>query len=275
MNTPSNQQSPSELNIHSISDDLLEKFKTLNELIVDHGIHPKSLNPLKETPTSFQDLLNYIATDDPSHEDLELIHSFFQGCINSIILNYPENIYWDMDFLFCHVYRQLTEKKNYSEKQTWLKELGSRVKHIMEIFGSQSKIQFRYIHDFLYGFDWCKWNRKLEETGEEVEYNPFGEEFLSYIENRGLEIQKMIENNDKNYVPMESGKYRNPFVFKRETEQEIAILSNLALTGDIPIFAWKSDAKFNSKKDYSLIRKERAIQLGIAPNTMPGAHKQT
>ncbi|MCC5815374.1 MAG: hypothetical protein JJT78_11505 [Leptospira sp.] len=275
MKSSSDQYLHSSFNSHTLPNDLLDKFVELNRMTLDLGIHPKSLNPQKETPTSFRELLNYISSETPNVEDIELIHSFFHGCLNAIIENYPENIYWDMDFLFCHVYRQLIERNTFVEKKKWLEDLERRVRHIMEIFGSKSKIQFRYIHDFLYGFDWCKWNRKRVEIGEEVEYNPFGEEFLTYIENRGLEILKMIECNDKNYVQMESGKFRNPFVFKRETEQEIAILSNLASTGDIPIFAWKVDAKFNSKKDYSLIRKERAVELGIAPNTMPGAHKHT
>lgn len=261
--------------LDSIPDSIKIHFRELNLALERKGILPLSLNPDKESPSSFLELLETLPDTHPDPNDLELVLHFFDACIHSILENYPENIYWDLDFLFYHVYKQLKDKESFSEKQGWIMQLETRVKHIMDIFGSKSKIQFRYIHDFLYGFDWCKWVRKQKESGLTEEYNPFGEEFLTYIESRGLEILDMIEENDQDYVPLQSGTFRNPFVFKRGTEEEKMLLSSLAETKDIPIFAWKVDAKYNTKKDYSQIRKERADALGIAPNRMPGAHKKT
>lgn len=231
----------------------------------------KSLDPSKAFPTPLEDLFR-IVDSDPIQEfspiDQELIFQFLDRFIKDIRLNYPHNIFWDFDFIFQTLVNRLGGWENESDKKKFFRSYSDQFSEILFIFGNQSTIQFKYIHDFLYGFDWCKWSRK-----NNPESHPFSESFLGYIRGRGLELIEQIDKGDSQYIPIQSEEYRNPFVFDREDENEITILEHLALNEEIPVQSWKRTKAFRNSQNFSRIRSHRAFELGISANEQSGAHK--
>jgi hypothetical protein len=168
-------------------------------------------------------------------------------------------------------YQILQESKNSKIGfEPKLSEFQNSLKSIFAIFGIHSSVKFRYIHDFIYGYDWLKWT--LEKKGSLEIESPLGEPFLNYITNRGKELKNLIENNDKNYPELKEP-FRNPFLFVRSTQEEEILHSNLSIEHLIPLEAWNLFAIPKSDKNYSEIRTKRALELGIDRNTMPGSHK--
>ncbi|MBF0238620.1 MAG: ATP-binding protein, partial [SAR324 cluster bacterium] len=42
----------------------------------------------------------------------------------------------------------------------WSREIEKKMIMLQELFGIQSPLKFRYVHDFMYGYDWIKWVQK-------------------------------------------------------------------------------------------------------------------
>ncbi|MDZ4725711.1 MAG: hypothetical protein SH817_06120 [Leptospira sp.] len=201
-------------------------------------------------------------------EDRENLYQNLENLISAALYHFPENIFWDFDFF---VFRMISNAMNSPlEFKANSTHITTKVIAIFELFGAHSKIKFRYVHDLLYGYDWLKWI--LEKKKVDDDTDPFGDQFLDYIYHRGLEIIELIDKNDTNY-PNLGGIYRNPFLFSRSIEEEIQLHKSLSESGLIPIDAWDQNAIPKSDKNYSLLRLERAKELGIRTNSLPGSHK--
>ncbi|TGL58139.1 hypothetical protein EHQ58_12210 [Leptospira ognonensis] len=226
-----------------------------------------SLNPEKNVTNSFLQIESFLKPFGLTDEHLKLVAENTLLIVESAVFHFPENIFWDFDFL---IFR-LTENSLFSSdfKETFL-TLSNQILKIFALFGAHSSIQFRYIHDLIYGYDWLKWmleKRLLDENAD-----PFGMPFLNYIHARGEELVCLIQKNDKDY-PQIKGVYRNPFLFSRTSEEEIKLHKDLSSSGNIPIEAWSIIATPRSDKNYSMIRLERSKELGIGKNFLPGSHK--
>jgi hypothetical protein len=132
----------------------------------------------------------------------------------------------------------------------------------MKLYGQQSPIRFRYVHDFMYGFDWARWVRRDPEAREGVE--PFGLEFLRQTEGRGRDIGTLIEADDELYPRLEDGVSRNPFPFSREPQDELALYRLLAERGCVPVQAWCLDARPDAGRDFDVLREEAARSLSLS-----------
>ncbi|WCL50907.1 hypothetical protein [Leptospira sp. GIMC2001] len=227
-----------------------------------------SLNPDMITANSFYCIFDNLIQDKTDLDLLIIFAEKFATIIDSILINFPKSIFWDFDY-FC--------KSLMSEKQSiedWKSEFDQRLELILSInerFGCKSSIRFQYYHDFLYGFDWFKWMNL--ENRESSKADPFGIEFLSYINNRGKEMEVLIEKNSEEYGQIEDHSFRNPFYFTRTDNDEMLLMRNLASNDELPLQTWKLYPNLECKKDYSEIRNKRAFELNISANKDKSAHK--
>ena len=81
-------------------------------------------------------------------------------------------------------------------------------------YGARSAIRFRYVHDFIYGYDWARWVAREPETRTAI--GPYDPVFLQRMRHRADELLELIQTNDKNYPQLEQNISRNPFGFSRE-----------------------------------------------------------
>lgn len=169
--------------------------------------------------------------------------------------NFPSNIFWDMDFLICHLFSHTNEAE--------IDSVANKVIKLNERYGKNNLLNFSYTHDFIYGFDWCRWVRKDYENKKNI--GPFHMEFLDYLDKRSLELFSLIDTNDKKYPKLNKEEPRNPFNFQRTPKIEIKLHLKLAEQDNIPLKAWQSTYNLCGldKKNYSLIREECAKELQL------------
>ncbi|BDA79390.1 hypothetical protein LPTSP3_g23200 [Leptospira kobayashii] len=228
----------------------------------------RTLCPNRNQVTRFEEIGNQISDLLGNEQDWKHSAEITYKIVDSVVDHFPENIFWDFDYMIM----KIVGNSAYSE-QGFRQSMDLTVEKILNIFfifGKNSSIKFRYIHDFIYGYDWLKWMLEKKHPGDEID--PYGVSFLDYIGHRGMEMISLIAKNDSNY-PELNGLYRNPFLFSRSDEDEIHLLKDLAASGNIPIEAWDRYANPKSDRNYSKIRLERSEQMGIQRNDMPGSHK--
>lgn len=238
---------------------VIEVCTEIDFLFQEQQIKRYSLSPKKTIATNFRDLgirLLTIATDKSFL--IEFCSSFYK--INKAQLDhFPQNIFWDTDYLFFSAFKEISIAKNnlaYLEKYTEL------MLNLLALFGQHSTIKFRYLHDFTYGFDWAKWIKKDIKTRSNIQ--PFSLEFLQRMYARGKELELLIEANDKKYHQLGEGQsFRNPFLFIRDPEEEQCLLKQLVSNDFIPVKTWAIAKKPVWQKHYQTERNRLSIQLGF------------
>lgn len=215
----------------------------------------QSLAPDRERATSCVELgarcLDVLG-QDPQSETV----AFAQGLHDiaaAIVECFPENIFWDLDYLAAVLCAQPTPSA--------IARMAARVVELQRNFGRGTQIRFRYAHDFLFGFDWARWVRKEPSTRSEV--GPFDPTFLSYLEQRHGELIELITADDEKYPALEGDEPRNPFRFAREPEAEAALHHALAADGLIPVSAWDWEGRREWDRDYTAVREAYAQRLGV------------
>lgn len=178
---------------------------------------------------------------------------------------FPENIFGDLEGLAAALWQGALAA---DEPVAHLREQGARVAAIQEMFGHRTSIRFRYVHDFLYGFDWAKWVAKDPHARGAV--GPYDPAFLEHMDRRGHELLELIAaGRDRKYPPLPDGRPRNPFGFSREPADEIVLHRALALEGALPIEAWRIDARPRWDRPYAELRLRVATRLGLALPAAP------
>ena len=172
--------------------------------------------------------------------------------------SFPENIFWDFDFYLASIHRNAAAALDYG---SYLEEVSQMTVGLMRLYGQQSAIQFRYVHDFMYGFDWARWVRRdpVERRGIE----PFAIDFLRRTESRGRDILTLIKADDDWYPQIADGASRNPFPFSREPEEELSLYRLLAQKASVPVEAWRLDAQPDASRDFDALREDVAASLGF------------
>jgi hypothetical protein len=174
---------------------------------------------------------------------LELIEIFRRS--------FPENIFLDLDYL-----AGALSQLNRDERDARL----SQVRALCAEF-SAPPLQFRYAHDFVYGFDWCRWVAREPDTRSNI--GPFDPPFLQYLSQRAVELRALIAEGDRKYHPIETDTFRNPFSFVREPHEEIAIHEALAKKDLIPVEAWSCQGRIRWDLPFAALREETARELGF------------
>jgi hypothetical protein len=232
-------------------------FQILDQILTQQVGNPLSLNPEKTSTTSFLQLENLVAINS----DIKLIKALadtLKPILDALLQNFPENIFWDFDFLVNSMLRQALSAEN--DAVCFLKSFGEQVALLMKLFGKKTEIRFRYIHDFMYGFEWAKWVQKQPQTRAKIE--PFSPIFLDYLLSKGKEILQRIGHDDV-YHQIQGNSYRNPFCFSREPEDECSLLTYLAAHQLIPVTAWNWNAQPIWNKPFHQQREQISLQLGI------------
>jgi hypothetical protein len=231
-------------------------FEILDQIITQQGIRPLSLNPNRNLITSFREIGDLIAENIC---DLQVIGCFYQTLekiISSQLKNFPENIFWDFDFMVFSMLEQALIAEDGAI--VFLKSFGSKIELLMDMFGCRGEIRFRYVHDFMYGFDWARWVKKDPENHSTI--SPFSPIFLDYLLAKGKEILSLISIDDQRYHRISSHSFRNVFYFPRDPKDEYRLFTYLADYGLIPVNAWNWNAVPIWNQPFDQIREQVCLK---------------
>ncbi len=248
----------------------IDQIIEIENSVRSQSVYWKSLSPLQKTPNSLRNILER-AFNKYRTKQKETDHwiDFCRILYLETNLNFPNNIFWDFDY-FLNFFISEQNLHGYNSLEYTIQR-SKKIQKIFQLFGKYSPIHFSYLHDFLYGFDWFKWRTQISQST--IDSEPFGWNFLDYIEKRGFEIIELIHTNDRNYPFLGDCTPRNPFLFSRKEEDEIFLWSNLAESNLIPIPGWKDEVEISLEVNYSELRNTKANELVLPLNRMPGAHK--
>ncbi len=237
----------------------LADFLAIDNQIKKSAICYLSVAPERDVPTSFKKLGEHVAGLIREEERLREIAFYLREIVTAVLRNFPENIFWDFDYLTSVLVASALDDKRTNEKT--LAATAEKIVLLNDIFGENTRIRFRYVHDFLYGYDWAKWVGKSPR--ENVNVQPYDIPFLDYMIQRGRELFELIAANDSKYHKLRGPGHRNPFGFSREPEAEKRLFRQLAREGQIPLVAWEFNGAVEWQRPFAEIRKQQAISLGL------------
>ncbi|MBR8833899.1 MAG: hypothetical protein DSM106950_07620 [Stigonema ocellatum SAG 48.90 = DSM 106950] len=238
---------------------IASEFRLLDEILAQQCINPLSLNPHNPLITSFVDLGNLVTQKTHDIEIIASVRDTLERILDALLQNFPENIFWDFDFLVSSMLTQALVAED--SAVSFLESFGDKIVRLMELCGRQSEIRFCYVHDFIYGFDWAKWVQKEARTS--IVSEPFSLTFLDYLLARCQEILRLIKVDDVRYHRLAEKCYRNPFRFSRTPEDERRLLTYLALNEFIPVAAWDWNAHPVWNQPFHQIREQLSLKLNI------------
>lgn len=239
--------------------ELIEQFRALDRRLSAQGVSPQTLAPERDAATPFALIGEYVASHLGETAPAGEIARQLGRILDAQLESFPENLFSDYDYLAASLVRQALEAG--AEAVEALRRSGGKVARLQEMFGRHSPIRFRYVHDFIYGYDWAKWVAK--DPARRAAVRPYDPPFLDYMLARGKELYELIARDDRKYPTLRDSAYRNPFGFSREPQDEAALLRRLAREGQIPLAAWRFDAVPDWKAPYYDIRRQAADALGI------------
>jgi hypothetical protein len=195
------------------------------------------------------------------------VEAFVDGTarfVDAVAASFPENIFFDADALLWSAWQRAA--RGPAEVTRYF----ALLTHIHELFGKDTPIRFRYVHDFLYGFDWAKWVAKAPDARRGCA--PFGIEFLEAMAERGGELLGLIASDDAKYPRLTEDGPRNPFPFSRSTAAESMLLLHLRDEALLPVRAWEVFASelgpsARWELPFQRLREERARALGLERQT--------
>jgi hypothetical protein len=236
-------------------------FTFIDEILAQQSVKLLSLNPQKTLITSFAELENLIVEQNTDIQIITTLQETLESIVRSQLQNFPENIFWDFDFLVSSMLRQALIADEGAVP--FLNFFGKKMVRLTEMFGNKTEMRFRYVHDFMYGFDWARWVQKEPQNRAHIE--PFGLVFFDYLLAKGKELLQRINHGQViSYTLCETG-YRNPFTFSREPEDEYRLLTYLAEEQLIPVAVWNWNASPVWNKPFQEMRQQLALKLDIQP----------
>ena len=174
--------------------------------------------------------------------------------VGAVRAHFPDNLFWDLDGLVAITAREAGDAEA-------LTRAFERLVALHALFGERGPIRFRYVHDFLYGFDWARWVRRDPAARGAV--HPFSGRFVAVMLERGERLLDQIADTDAKYPPLPDARHRNPFGFSREPADEARLLRDLAARQLVPVAAWTGEARAVWDRPYAQERQERARALGL------------
>lgn len=236
-------------------------FQCLDEILAQQCVNPLTLNPDKTLITSFVELGNLITTMTTDEEFILALGDTLKLIVYAQLQNFPENIFWDFDFMVSSMVRQaLLADGGF---MSFLESFGDKMVLLIELFGINKEIRFRYVHDFIYGFDWARWVQREPQTRSNSE--PFSLVFLEELLSKGEKLIKHINYGQLTSYNLSQTGYRNPFDFSREPEDEHLLLTSLAKANLIPVATWDWDTSPVWDKPFQEMRQQLALKLNIQP----------
>ncbi|MEA5503312.1 hypothetical protein VB735_09365 [Halotia wernerae UHCC 0503] len=237
-----------------------QAFPFLDEILAQQSISLLSLNPKKTLITSFAELENLVAAQTTDMQLISHLQSTLEVILDAQLQNFPENIFWDFDFMVSSILRQALVANDGAD---FLEYFGNKMVALTELFGIKKEIRFRYVHDFMYGFEWAKWVQKEPQNRAHIE--PFSLFFLDYLLIKGQELVHRISLDQVSFYKLCDTGFRNPFSFSREPEDEYRLLTYLAEKQLIPVAAWNWNAHPIWNQPFEEIRQQLSLKLNIQP----------
>jgi hypothetical protein len=223
-----------------------------------------TLDPKRARASSLQSLWERsVKRDDSAELKRELAESLPPIAL-SIAEHFPENIFWDLDFLAASLIGQARSEAAKNGEGAGVQRMRDTTELLVDVqarYGVHSAIRFRYVHDFIYGYDWARWVAREPQTRTAI--GPYDLVFVQRMRDRSEELLELIGANDDTYPPLEHNLARNPFGFSREPAAESALLFQLARAELIPVEAWRTDPAPNWNRPYGELREQQARKLGL------------
>lgn len=209
-----------------------------------------TLDPNRAEASSLRELFDVLAPRVERSARSVLAHGLI-ATAEAVCVHFPDNIFWDFDAMLAAIVRRAPDAPRLDAAFEQVLELHAR-------FGCQTPIRFRYIHDFVYGFDWAKWVRRDPRSRGAI--GPFDAVFFEATLTRGTELLALIENNDAKYPQLPDGLDRNPFRFSREPQAEARLHRALVAEGLVPVEAWKLEPTPVWDRPFAELREARAAR---------------
>jgi hypothetical protein len=237
----------------------LDRLRALDRRVRAELPSWKTLEPGRSEARALVDIAERAAETPLPHEVFDAFARALEGVVVAQVASFPGNLFWDFDLPAERLLRLAAQEPEAAALR--LERATSRFSALQRAFGAESKIQFRYAHDFIYGFDWARWVQREPDRRGSV--GPFDDEFIDHMQRRAGEIVVLVEQHDAKYPPLPPGVARNPFGFSREPRDEERLHRDLAERRLVPVEAWNPEAEPRWDLPFSALREERARQLGI------------
>jgi hypothetical protein len=246
---------------------ILEPFENIDKLLFAHSTALYSLNPKEQYASSFSSIGRDLLEMTDHGEIVKTVGVHLTRIIEAQFIHFPENIFWDFNTLAGYMVQQAedvyqeTAGSEYDDTFRFINLYTSMVIKLWAKFGKHSTIRFRYVHDFIYGFDWAKW--VAQSPKERSNIHPLSMRYMKRMMERGEELQHLIARNDEEYHQLSGDEYRNPFAFHRHADEEMTTLKMLAQQDYIPLKSWLYNTTPAWNKEYATIRTQTALDLGF------------
>jgi hypothetical protein len=179
---------------------------------------------------------------------------------------FPGNLFWDLDLIAAVIVAEAAQLE-LGLAPTRVRERLAQMAGLQHLYGRRTAINFSYVHDFVYGFDWAKWVAREPQLHADPP-GPFSSMFLDSMERRGHELLALIDEDDDKYPTLAGDEPRNPFPFSRAPAAEIRLHRELARRDLIPVPSWTCDPEARDwrerwRTDFAARRVELALELGL------------
>ncbi len=205
----------------------------------------RSLAPGRSRATPLDRLVHGLARDAAQAEALARSAA---GVAEAVAEHFPENLFCDLDRLVAWMRRVLTDGGP-DALSAYTKDIVA----IHALFGRNGVIRFRYVHDFLYGFDWARYVRR--DRTRRAGVDPYDPAFVRRMLARGGEIAEEIERDGPIYGRLRGPGYRNPFEFSREPDVEARVLAAMARDDNLPVVAYEPGGAARADRDFEALRR--------------------
>lgn len=221
---------------------------------------PLTLNPTRDRATPFVELGRSLIGPVEDPHVMGAFAQTLETIVEAQLHNFPDNIFWDFDHMAA---RLLHDGERWPAGVVdYLRKTSLVMARLQHMFGCHSTLRFRYVHDFVFGFDWARWAALDPEHRGRI--GPYDMRFLRYVLARGEEIVRMTAQDAPRYPVIGEQQWRNVFGFRRDPEAEQTLLRDLATRGLIPVLAWQLESPMpDLQVAFHDQRVERARELGL------------
>jgi hypothetical protein len=233
--------------------------------VAREGLVRLSLSPQRDRARALAEVAHELEASHPG-APAAIVRAWAEGLValsRTIGESFPENLFFDVEAPAAALL-----EAGLRDGEPAVQERSELLVRLHGIFGGKTTIRFRYVHDFLYGFDWAKWVQR--GVAERATEGPFSVAFLRAMHQRGHELLGLIERDDAKYPRLRDHRPRNPFGFSREPDDERRLFRDLAARGLLPVDAYRRGGPWQWNRPYAELREERARALGLERRCLNG-----
>ena len=162
--------------------------------------------------------------------------------------HFVRTIYSDYNRLAADVWREARETSH--PEKTFTQAIND-LEGLYAAFGDYGPVQFPYIHDFIYGYDWVKFCHRTNQW----DHAPFSAPFRAYMDERASSIIASIAKDTDPRYPRDIGPGgRNITNFSRDSESETRLWPLLRDNDLLPFAAWELDGPTAPRPHYHQLR---------------------